>query len=111
VGIEGLVEIPSTCSAKAPNGRKALDPLPLMLTLSLAVGTKGNPGSRKLDFVRLPGNLFQEVKAEVSRSPGRRPQARKCLERCVVARRFARDEAWSDPGNPRERGLPGGRCV
>ena len=37
-----------------------------------------------------PGNLLQEVDSEGSRSPGSRPQARKCLERREVARRIAR---------------------
>ena len=59
--------------------------------------------------LRPPGNLCKEVESEGSRSPGWRPQARKCLERRVIARWFARDEAWSEPGNPHGRGFPGGR--
>jgi hypothetical protein len=31
---------------------------------------------------------------------------RKCLERRVIARLCARDEAWSEPGNPHGRGVP-----
>jgi hypothetical protein len=61
-------------------------------------------GCYRVEFMRLMGNLCQEVEAKVSRSPRWRPQARKCLERRVVARRIARDEAWSDPGNPHGRG-------
>jgi|GEM_PF-6690716 len=56
--------------------------------------------------VRPPVNLWQEVESEGSWSPGWRPQARKCLERRVRARRFARYEAWSGPGNPHGRGFP-----
>ena len=49
----------------------------------------------------------KRFQSEGSRSPGWRPQARKCLERRAIARRFARDEAWSEPGNPQGRGFPG----
>jgi hypothetical protein len=52
--------------------------------------------------------LCEEVDSEGSRSPGRRPQARRCLERRVIARPFARDEAWSKQGNPHGRGFPCG---
>jgi len=65
-------------------------------------------GCYRIKFMRLTGNLCQKVEATVSRSPGWRPQARKCLEQRVVARRIARDEAWSDSGIPHGRRVPGG---
>ena len=64
-----------------------------------------------MNQLRPPGNLCQEFESEGSRSPGRRPQARKCLEQRAIARRFARDKAWSEPGNPHGRGFPGSLTI
>ena len=64
-------------------------------------------GSRGDIRLRPPGNLCQEVESEGSRSLRWRPQAGKCLEQRVIARRSARDEAWSEPGNSHGRGFSG----
>jgi hypothetical protein len=37
------------------------------------------PGSELVTRLKVPGNLCQAVDPEASRSPGWRPQARKCL--------------------------------
>jgi hypothetical protein len=54
------------------------------------------------------GKPLQEVESAGSRSHGWRPQARSCLERREVARRIARNVAWSEPGNHQGWGFPGG---